>query len=446
MSDRDSVQLATLLRMMRDHGVRQLFAKKLAPNDNSKNQPYFGGDFSVLNILPTREPTAALTGTHGKPIFKAGLNFAWLSPDGGLHPAPRAQLILYPQYPEVRFSGYLQGCSEPPSDIVGANRSPGRVLFLGVRDDGQILGYAASAESAAARQLDALGPLEPVGVFGRVPLPGLATGDAARKALLGQLARIAGLGWINSKRLTADGQISNCNSSNCGGLTLEAELGIKPNGYSEPDLLGWEIKQHNVRDFTSYKGGPITLMTPEPTSGFYKTAGVKAFIERYGYQDKTGRPDRMNFGGIHVANTRCRSTGLTLRLLGYDPDQKKIVDPSGGLSLLDQYDYEAATWPYTGLIAHWNRKHAKAVYVPSMKRETPSRQYRFGGEVDLGTGTDFQRFLAAVHEGDVYYDPGIKLESRSAVPKVKRRSQFRIKSSQLRRLYEVFERRPTVDA
>jgi len=28
--------------------------------------------------------------------------------------------------------------------------------------------------------------------------------------------------------------------SNRGGYTLEAELGITPNGYSEPDFMGWE--------------------------------------------------------------------------------------------------------------------------------------------------------------------------------------------------------------
>jgi hypothetical protein len=34
----------------------------------------------------------------------------------------------------------------------------------------------------------------------------------------------------------------NKTSSNCGGYTLEAELGATPNGYSEPDFMGWEIK------------------------------------------------------------------------------------------------------------------------------------------------------------------------------------------------------------
>jgi hypothetical protein len=46
------------------------------------------------------------------------------------------------------------------------------------------------------------------------------------------------------------------------------------------------------------------------------------------------------------------------------------------------------------------------------------------------------RFLRAVHDGVVFYDPGIKLEFASTKPKVKRRSQFRILSGNLPCLYD----------
>jgi hypothetical protein len=38
--------------------------------------------------------------------------------------------------------------------------------------------------------------------------------------------------------------------------------------------------------------------------------------------------------------------------------------------------------------------------------------------------------------GNIYYDPGIKLENMSTNPKFKKRSQFRIKSRFLTNLYE----------
>src|SRR3546814_14536668 len=78
---------------------------------------------------------------------------------------------------------------------------------------------------------------------------------------------------------------------NGGGYTLEAELGITPNGYAEPDFMGWEIKQYGVRDFVSFRPKyPVTLMTPEPTGGVYRTEGVAAFMRRFGYTDQ----DRKN--------------------------------------------------------------------------------------------------------------------------------------------------------
>ena len=40
-------------------------------------------------------------------------------------------------------------------------------------------------------------------------------------------------------------------------------------------------------------------MTPEPTGGHYKIHGVESFIRKFGYPDKMGREDRLNFGGVH---------------------------------------------------------------------------------------------------------------------------------------------------
>ena len=50
-------------------------------------------------------------------------------------------------------------------------------------------------------------------------------------------------------------------------------------------------------------------------------------------------------------------------------------------------------------------------------------------------GTDFQFFLRQMAIGNIYYDPGIKLEYASSHPKIKKRSQFRIKSQYLENLY-----------
>ncbi|MBK7122950.1 MAG: hypothetical protein IPH68_09170 [Chitinophagaceae bacterium] len=117
-------------------------------------------------------------------------------------------------------------------------------------------------------EFDALSDLSDVGVFKEITLEGTSIQINSKKQLIKKLKRIHQLGWINSRRLDKNKNILPCISSNCGGYTLEAELGITPNGYSEPDYLGWEVKQFAVKDFKKYNSSVVTLMTPEPTHGF----------------------------------------------------------------------------------------------------------------------------------------------------------------------------------
>lgn len=99
-----------LLDQMADHGATKFYAKRLAPNDNSKNQVYLGGGFGALNIIPHGEVESDDTVRAGavRDRAKAKVSFFWIDPEG-LAPAPDAQLILYPKYPEVRMSGFLRG-------------------------------------------------------------------------------------------------------------------------------------------------------------------------------------------------------------------------------------------------------------------------------------------------------------------------------------------------
>ena len=128
-----------------------------------------------------------------------------------------------------------------------------------------------------------------------------------------------------------------------------------------------------------------------------------------------------------------------MQLTGFDSETGRITDAGGSLTLIDRWGKEAAMWPFAGLMAHWNRKHAQAVFVKSMLRNHPRRQYRYCGNVELGVGTEFLLFLKAMALGAVYYDPGIKVENYPAHPRTKRRSQFRIKGSELKALYHGFE-------
>jgi hypothetical protein len=123
-------------------------------------------------------------------------------------------------------------------------------------------------------------------------------------------------------------------------------------------------------------------------------------------------------------------------LEGYDLNTGKITDFTKGISLIAKNGEAAATWHYKELLNKWTHKHALAVYVPSLLRKEPAMQYRYGSRVRLAEGTEFRLFLRAIATGAVYYDPGIRIEGfSSSKPDVKKRSQFRIRSSRVPVLY-----------
>ncbi len=428
--------LAKLIELMRVHGANRFYAKYLSPNDNSKNQVYFGGDFSALNIFPHGDVFSDETNIAGakRDRLKAGLDFSWVD-ETGLYKAPEANLILYPKYPEIRLSGFLKGCKEAPSHIMSV-RDEGRVLFLGVTPGRRIIAFASFADSPLVHELRYMHNLENIGVFCEISLQ-----SNTRHQLLCALKTIWERRWIDSQKLGKDSLKHAYSARNGGGYTLEAELGISPNGYSEPDFLGWEIKQYSVSNFIKYKAkSPVTLMTPEPSGGIYRLQGVSIFMEKFGYDDKSGIENRRNFGGIYACNKGFHTgTGLKLELRGYDPQSGKIEDVSGGIFLVNTDGEVAAMWSFPKILEHWNRKHAKAAYIPSIYQNPPP-QYAFGQKILLCENTDFSLFLNGLAQSSVYYDPGIKIENLGMINETsKKRSQFRIHHDNLTAMYKSHE-------
>jgi hypothetical protein len=431
--------LARLLSLMAHHGAYRIYAKRLSSNDNSKNQVYLGSGFAALNVIPHGDIYIDTTSRSGSKQDrpKAPVRFYWLD-DTGNHLAPDANLILYPDYPEVRMSGFLRGCTAAPNRLM-TSRDEGRILFLGITREGAVLGFVTDAASPISNQFNVRAwPTR--GVFLELPLD-LQNPADPKAILLARLRSIHDLQWIASRKLAKSGEKQPYSARNGGGYTLEAELGIQPNGYSEPDFMGWEVKQYGVRDFIRFTPkSPVTLFTPEPTGGFYKAASAEKFVERFGYLDKSGKPDRINFGGIYACGKPAHAdTGLRMTLNGFDPRTGKITDIDGGLALITADGEEAATWSFSGLMEHWNRKHAQAVYVPSLLR-TPPPQYAYGSRISLCEQTDFILFLKSFATGSVYYDPALKLEtSKDGKRSLHRRSQFRTQHSNLPQVYHRHE-------
>jgi hypothetical protein len=433
----NQLPLMDVIRAFRAAGAVRFLAKRMAENDNSKNQVYLGGGFALLNELPLRN-FRAQPSKAGRAIIHADLPLAWLRDDGTLANAPDSKVILYPQYPEVRWSGFLNRAPGSPSALMnGHARIAGRVVIFGIRDDRTVVARVFAPDSPVAREIEERHAFGQGGVI--APLD-IEDTDSNRDQLLAALRQVADKGWVDPIRLLADGSTAPCVGQNCGGVTLESLLGIRPNSRAEPDLFGWEVKQFAVANFQRFTArSPITVFTPEPTGGVYTTEGVDTFVRRWGYPDTNGVADRWNFGGRFTVGRRLARTGLTLRVSGTGANGDTIVDSDGGVQLVDDNGIIAAEWSFPALLAHWNLKHAKAAYVPSIRREPP-RQYQYSRDVFLATGTDFGLFLRAMSRQAIVYDPGIKLENASGPsPRAKRRNQFRVSFTNLRELYHRFE-------
>lgn len=438
------ITLDKALAMMQDNGVSEVLYKVLPKNANSKNQVYLGGkDPSQFAKLPTGEMTAHMSVSEksGKQeaVFQAMLDFYWLTEEGQLARAPHAKMIFYPQYPEVRFSGFLKECREAPSTFwVKEKRGtePGRILLLGLGSGETIVGLTLPPEAPAAKEILATGPHARYEIFGILPMPGEDEAGDGLLELMRQLCHIHDMGFVSSRRLDPAGLLVPCNASNCNGNTLEALLGIRSNGFSAPDFMGWEVKARQVKNADKPSSSVVTLFTPEPTMGMYTDDGIEAFIRRFGYPDRNGRADRLNFGGIHKGCEAAHHlTGLRLVVDGYDPSTSDYLS-TGAVLLVDATGTVASGWSFAKLMDHWKAKHAQAAYVPCQQLLAPSRQYRYGRNILLGEGAEFKLLLKAFHEGSVYYDPGIKLEGIStSKPVWKKRSQFRVNSKNLASLY-----------
>ena len=438
----ERVSFDNLRLVFQDNGCSRVYVKTLAPNDNSKNQIFVGNDLSEVASIPTGE-IELVRGTSLKKvasgsIIRASVDLQWIS-EGNAQRALNAKLIFYPQYPEVRFSGFLRGTSIAPSELLDPakrGREPGRLLLLGVNENlRSVFAVVLSSEATATVAVRSSLGNSRDGIFSIWNLEP-ASKEMFHSVLLNELWRIHEMGWIDGQRLSREGLIP-YRAQNGGGYTLEAELGIFPNGYSAPDFLGWEVKQHAVGTFSRPRAGNITLFTPEPDSGVYIEDGLKVFLREWG-KPRAGST-RLDFAGKHSFGIRSSRTGLEMRVDGFSMGDKTF-DASGGIELIAADERVAASWSFEKLLQHWKRKHSNAVYVPSISRYVTHksetiRQYMYGANVHLGVDTTFVKFLDSLLNCELFYDPGIHMTPGA---ETKKRNQFRVSSRNLSSLYENF--------
>lgn len=432
-----------LQRLFAGHGVRTLYVKHLAPKqDNEKNQIYLGkGLDGILNLFPARiversasESVAKRKSDTGKPKLEALIDLAWLSDNGGLARVPGARIIDYFQYPEARLSGFLAGCDFAP-DALRRDRIAEfgrRILILGTTPGGTVLGKVLTEKcDPLVSHFPELPVLAAVPIFRVLSTTG-AAGIAPLDLLLAELRTIVAGGWHPSVILKPRAAAPVPFRGNQGaGYTLEALLGVAANAAKEPDAHGYEIK--------TYRGDRISLMTPTPDGGFQGDHSFREFMARYGRPAQKA-DGSLRFTGMHRVGKVCASSGLELRIRGYNGGNDRF-DASAGIAveLFDPSTGEvAASWSLERMANSWNAKHASAMYVPAGARTQPSglAEYCFGNEVLVGEGTDVFRLLRAIHAGLVWYDPADSIYA-DGKPKVRPqwRTGSRLLAQTMRQLY-----------
>ncbi len=420
-------------------GVGRILCKPLKANDNSKNGIYFGG-VEALNLLPSKHlkrnkgRSKKAGNTEPKTILHFGLEFFWLTLGRQPTPAKSAKLIVYPQYPETRLSGFLLGTSGVPRILLNVRRS-GRYLFIGQNSAKQIMALVCCLSKKDALVVDRIA--ETRGVFKYFSITKNAQIDLrfSKKSLLDEMQKIFSRGWHSSVRMFSNSEIKPYFASNANGTTLEAALGILPNARKDPDKNGWEFK--------ASKRGPVTLFTSNPDGGYYEGHGVRSFIKNFGYPDKSGKAQRLNFGGIYLNGIHNPTTQLTLHVLGGEGGEIP-VDGLGDVRLVTKDGQIAAAWSMDKLLEHWILKHANVFFVEYRKRGSGRAvEYRFGPKILIATGANFSRFWKALFDGVIYLDPGLKLEGVDDCDldsvKSKTRFQFRASFRKLSNLYEHVE-------
>lgn len=434
--------LSVIEAKMQYHGAKRIIFKPLANNDNSKQQIYLGSDFDVIRTIPSGEVRSHGMSEKMGPIFKAPLNFHWIDSSGNIEHAPNSQIILYPNYPEIRMSGFISGTNrnnqivprhlmQPPTPEERRERiNKNRYLILGINDESsEIFAYCTSWDDEAARELSNLLNSDRAKNIASVFYEKVSQGTDSEQQLLDKLKEVYLAGSIYSCRLTADGVLIPYSAQNGAGYTLEAQFNITPNGYSAPDFMDWELKSHS--------GTVVTLMTPEPNSGIYIEDGIESFLFKYA----TSRSDdKFYFASRHKVNEFNTISKLTMRMEGYDPDLNKITDADGGLVLRDEENNKAAGWSFEKLIDHWKRKHTNTCYVSCIKHQVNEiTTYQYGPHVTLGKGTNLNYFLSALYSQVIYYDPGINIKLKNGRWHPKKRNQFRVKWVDIAKLYNTLE-------
>lgn len=434
--------------VLKKHGCSIALAKKLAKNNNDKNQIYFHHDVSVLNSVfdltfDDRDASKSETKRRSSPgrtipqaIFN---NFYWVNLDEKLERVKQCKAITYHQYPETRLSGFQTEKGEMPRSLsIEYTKSDDllpRYLFIGATSTG--VAVAVMLVNPGTSFTD---EFERLDFYQRSKIckyliidDGLESNTARLANLLS--SRISDRS-LKGCRLDQNGGTVPFNGTQVHGYTLEHACDIKPNSNHDGDIYGIELKCFSTKK--------LSLITTEADGGLYRENYAK-FMTSYGYLSGQG----YRLTGIHRANVKNSKTGLTLKIVCfpisrnsseivlrlYDPDIPFAKQMNAmSLVLEDEEGNTAASWSIEHLMNRWGAKHNEVVYIPATvtENEVPDeisagflKRVKFGSEVLWCFRSTVEDLIKAIHAGTIFLDPAPKYSEVDS-KRNKRRTQWRL--------------------
>jgi len=367
------------------------------------------------------------------------MDFTWVQADGTESFAPNASIIEYPQYPEVRFSGFLAGSTRAPSCLSGPDQAKfgERALVFGIAGDkvyGTVLTSLGSPKAIA--QLGDLLPWEMASTCLFVPLDKNPM-QMNRQSLLREMSQLASIPHKPMVLKLGDDEPKEAKwQAQSAGWTLEALLGIPRNSAPGPDKLGFEIK--------SVGSSRTSLITTEPDFGLRFDLGLKEYLIKHGHPAKDGTA-KLVFNGAHRCREVNEASGAVLEIIGWNSESNlPVVGQEISVVLRDVNSRAVlAGWSLAKLASHWVKKHSAALYVESKKTGAVGNEsITFGPKVLIGEGTGITMLLTMISSGVVFLDPGDSLSGG----KTKARTQWRVNGSmnsnlpeRLQHLYKRFD-------
>lgn len=437
-----------VISSLKKHECTLVLIKKLARNNNDKNQIYFHHDTSILNSVFDLEFDERLASTSekkkgtifGKTIPQAIFKeFHWLSTNGHLEKTKECKAITYHQYPETRLSGFQTDKLRIPNSLsIEYTKNPEifpRYLAIGATPQGiAIAMMIVNPGSIFDDEFKKLDGFQGSNICKHLEIDGeLSTSTSKLKYLLSNSVANKDL---KGCRYDRNMKTVPFNSTQVHGYTLEHACGIKPNSDHDGDIYGIELKA-----FTRKK---ISLITTEANGGLYKES-FSGFMQKYGYV----KDDDYRLTGIHRAYALNYKTGLTLKIVcfpltkgikkterrNYDPEQAFSKQMNGmSLILEDQKGDIAASWTIEHLMNRWGAKHNEVVYVPATVNANHvaeeinagyNKRVVFGDQVLWCFRSTVEKLLNAIHTGVIFLDPAPKYNVTDS-SRSKRRTQWRL--------------------